>query len=186
MLALEPYRHPARKSWPHSKVFPKTCGQCERPFFAVWERIEWCSDRCREIARGGVLCECGAERPKFGTYCDACRVLKRRDVRKRRRVLESNLGIRGENHRARARRFGVEYEPVRLTQVYERDRWVCQLCRRRVDPHLKSPHPLSKTIDHIVPMSQGGGHVYANVQLAHRDCNTRKGVRGEPQQLALI
>jgi 5-methylcytosine-specific restriction endonuclease McrA len=47
------------------------------------------------------------------------------------------------------------------------------------------PHPKAPTIDHIVPVSEGGDDTRANVQLACFRCNSVKGPRGS-QQLALI
>ncbi|MFY9765371.1 MAG: hypothetical protein WAK42_10295, partial [Mycobacterium sp.] len=35
------------------------------------------------------------------------------------------------NSRARARRFGVENEYINKWQVFERDEWICGLCRSR-------------------------------------------------------
>jgi 5-methylcytosine-specific restriction endonuclease McrA len=51
---------------------------------------------------------------------------------------------------------------------------------------LKWPHPRAATLDHIVPMSCGGGHTYANTQCSHWQCNQLKLARGEGEQLALI
>jgi 5-methylcytosine-specific restriction endonuclease McrA len=52
---------------------------------------------------------------------------------------------------------------------------VCGICGRPVDKSLKFPHPLSPTIDHIIPVSKGG-HPSAldNLQLAHFTCNREK------------
>lgn len=52
---------------------------------------------------------------------------------------------------------------------------VCWICGKPVDPALKSPHPLSKTVDHKVPVAKGG-HPSAieNLALAHRACNRAK------------
>jgi 5-methylcytosine-specific restriction endonuclease McrA len=33
------------------------------------------------------------------------------------------------------------------------------------------------TIDHIVPISKGGGNILSNLQLAHYECNQAKGNR---------
>ena len=54
----------------------------------------------------------------------------------------------------------------------------CALCGKPVDRSLKFPHPLSPTIDHIIPI-QKGGHPFAleNLQLAHLVCNQTKGTR---------
>lgn len=52
---------------------------------------------------------------------------------------------------------------------------VCGICGRTVDKSLKYPHPLSATIDHIIPVSRGG-HPSGidNLQLAHFTCNRQK------------
>jgi len=48
------------------------------------------------------------------------------------------------------------------------------------------PHPKAPTIDHIVPLAQGGDDTRDNVQLAHFECNWRKRDAGESEQLRLI
>lgn len=66
-----------------------------------------------------------------------------------------------------------------------RDRGRCGLCRGRVALKKVVPHPKAPTIDHVVPVSEGGDDTRANVQLACFRCNSAKGARGA-QQLALI
>lgn len=52
---------------------------------------------------------------------------------------------------------------------------VCGICGKPVDFHLKFPHPLSKCIDHIIPVAKGGHPSdLANMQLAHLSCNRAK------------
>lgn len=52
---------------------------------------------------------------------------------------------------------------------------VCALCGKSVDMSLKFPHPLSKTVDHIIPVSRGGNPSdISNLQLAHFCCNRQK------------
>ena len=52
---------------------------------------------------------------------------------------------------------------------------VCGICGRPVDKTLKYPHPLSKCIDHIIPVVKGGHPSdIANLQLAHWTCNRQK------------
>jgi 5-methylcytosine-specific restriction endonuclease McrA len=72
-----------------------------------------------------------------------------------------------------------------MAELGERDSWRCHLCRRKVNPVLESPHDLSKTMDHLVPIADGGDHEPANLALAHRICNTRRSTGGVVQ-LALI
>lgn len=88
--------------------------------------------------------------------------------------------------RVRRERALLSGEVVRLVDVAERDGHRCQLCGRAVRPSLAHPHPMSASLDHVVPLSKGGEHTMANVQLAHLDCNMRKGNRPAGEQLRLI
>ena len=52
---------------------------------------------------------------------------------------------------------------------------VCGICGKPVDFNLKYPHPLSPTLDHIIPLAKGGHPSdISNLQLAHRCCNRQK------------
>lgn len=52
---------------------------------------------------------------------------------------------------------------------------ICGICGKPVDFSLKYPHPLSATVDHIIPVSKGGHPSdLSNLQLAHRCCNREK------------
>jgi len=77
-------------------------------------------------------------------------------------------------------------EPYTLHEIAERDARICGLCGGDVDMLIRNPDPRAPTIDHVVPLSLGGDDIKANVQLAHRACNTAKGARGSGEQLALI
>lgn len=59
-------------------------------------------------------------------------------------------------------------------EIFDRDQWVCQICRTAVDPALRWPQMRTATLDHRVPLAAGGTHTPANVQLAHWACNLRK------------
>ena len=53
---------------------------------------------------------------------------------------------------------------------------VCGICGKPVDKvKYRYPHPLSATVDHIIPVSKGGHPSdLSNLQLAHRCCNRQK------------
>lgn len=95
-------------------------------------------------------------------------------------------GLVPGKHKVRAKHYGVEYEPVNPRRVFARDRWRCGICGGKVNPQLSWPDPMSASIDHVLPMSQGGGHTYANTQCSHLTCNASKQARGGGEQLALI
>ncbi len=81
----------------------------------------------------------------------------------------------GKSHRQRAKKHGTPHESVNRTRVFERDGWMCGICGVEVDREAKFPAPLSPSLDHVIPISRGGGHLYSNVQLAHLSCNVKKG-----------
>jgi len=53
---------------------------------------------------------------------------------------------------------------------------------------VRSPDALAATIDHIIPLSQGGTNEKINVQLAHFECNWKKrdGTTEGGEQLRLL
>ena len=51
---------------------------------------------------------------------------------------------------------------------------ICGICGQPVDKSLKYPHPMSPTVDHIIPCNRGGSDDLENLQLAHRKCNRMK------------
>lgn len=80
--------------------------------------------------------------------------------------------------RDRARLAGVVFEPVYRWEIYERDEWICQLCKLPVLWFLEWPHDWCAVLDHHMPLALGGDHVAANVQLAHNMCNAWKSIMG--------
>jgi 5-methylcytosine-specific restriction endonuclease McrA len=54
----------------------------------------------------------------------------------------------------------------------------CWWCGNYVDQQLPRTHPMSRIVDHVVELWQGGGEVdRANCRLAHRRCNSVKSNR---------
>jgi len=80
------------------------------------------------------------------------------------------------HHEQRARRAGVPCDySVDPLKVFARDGYRCRLCGCKTPKHLRGKNqPISPELDHIVPISAGGGHTWDNVQCACRTCNIRK------------
>lgn len=76
--------------------------------------------------------------------------------------------------RRRARKRGATIGPVDLEALWT---GTCGICGEAMDRSLRRPDPLSKSIDHILPLSKGGAHAQSNLQWAHLVCNFRKGDR---------
>lgn len=76
--------------------------------------------------------------------------------------------------RRRSRRAHIRHVPYSKVEVWRRDGWRCHLCRRPVRRDVRFPHPLSPTIDHLVPVAAGGDDVIGNVACAHFICNSRR------------
>lgn len=69
-------------------------------------------------------------------------------------------------YRAR-RKASPSVERITRHEIYERDGGMCRLCGTVLAE-------TASTMDHIIPLSRGGEHTRANIQLACRSCNSRK------------
>lgn len=167
----------SRTTWPSCRIFARYCTQCGEAFTAQRERTT-CGKRCadaayRDARRVTPMCaRCGVEVDHRGN-CEPCRQAVRRE-RKRR-----------DKARRRALKAGAACEPVSPSVVFARDNWRCHICGKKAKRDAVAPHPLSATIDHLVPLADGGDHTYANLATAHFICNARRGTGGQAQ-LALI
>lgn len=76
--------------------------------------------------------------------------------------------LRPERDPARSKVFKNNKKIILATQN------ICGICGKPVDKSLKYPHPMSPTVDHIIPCAKGGSDDLDNLQLAHRQCNRMK------------
>ena len=131
-----------------------------------------------------------ANRERFREYEQrwAARNKEYTAAKSRRWKDENPERVRENGRRRRAQLRNAYVAPVDTAAIYERDKWICQLCRKPVKRGLVSPDPGSPSIDHILPLVEGGTHEPANVQLAHLGCNRRKQryVYGNGEQLRLL
>jgi 5-methylcytosine-specific restriction endonuclease McrA len=172
------------------------CEECSKAFTVGNGNRSICSPECsasrarraardRNMAIVGVkqfqCVECGTVfSPAYGDKSRAyCSGECARKVARRNRPRGSD--------RKRARAYGVEYEYVNPLKVLRRDNWTCQLCGRKTPLELRGTlNPRAPEVDHILPISKGGAHTYANLQCACRACNMAKGAtpKGQHQLFA--
>jgi 5-methylcytosine-specific restriction endonuclease McrA/predicted nucleic acid-binding Zn ribbon protein len=94
---------------------------------------------------------------------------------------------KAKNHRQRARKAGVAYEPVNRLGIFGRDGWRCQVCGIKTSKaKIGTTHPRAPELDHRIPLALGGGHTWANCQCACRQCNNLKGGHRVVGQLTMF
>lgn len=129
----------------------------------------------------GGICEiCGKwmDGPKHGRrYCsEPCNMLgwKRENPE---RVLE--LG-REHVRRRRAQMRTTQVEKFTDKDIRMAYGDVCYLCSGAINFKLKFPHPKSRSVDHVIPLSRGGSHTLENVAMTHYVCNQIKHAKEAP------
>lgn len=180
VLPLSEFHHPPSKQGrPASK-----CKPCVALVLKEWRKAN--PERTAEQRRRYNSSDIGRARNKERSALrreekpDAVREYRRQLYESRQRETNAqsvreyrraNPGKHSEiENRRRARKMAAFVAPVDTDAIYARDGGICQLCGTPVQR-------TAATLDHIVPLSRGGTHEPANVQIAHGPCNSRKGNR---------
>lgn len=137
------------------------CGELYTLKKAARPDQRWCSKSCAQAWRNGA-------RPPYV------------------RVQDERGDTRASRQRRRRLARIQTWDGVSDEAILERDRWRCGICRKRIGKTFRYPHPRSKSIDHIIPLSEGGDDTAANKRAAHLACNCGRMNRGGGEQLAMI
>lgn len=121
----------------------------------------WCSKSCAQAWRNGA-------RPPY------------------QRNLVTGMPRKVQLSRIRSQRKAQTWDGVTDAEILDRDRWRCGICGKRIGKSYRYPDGRSKSVDHVVPLSQGGDDTAANKRAAHLGCNRRRMNRGGGEQLALV
>ena len=138
-----------------------------------------CSRRCGYALRVRAGRGLNATRGPHPHPCETCKTITTRNSPRCGECAEVHR--RAANQRKNLKRRAGGDEPMSIRELAERDRWRCHLCRRRVNPRLRWPHPRSASRDHLIPVVDGGTNDPANLALAHLDCNVRRRDGGNVQ-----
>lgn len=87
------------------------------------------------------------------------------------------IKVRAARSRRRALIRSTSIGVVDLDLLWVRQCAVCALCNQRIDHLLAWPEPMSRSVDHIVPLSKGGTHEQSNLAWTHLVCNLKKGAK---------
>lgn len=157
----------------------RPCVICGSSFTARTTRVT-CSDACADLR---YYTPASIRNPVVNHTCAECGRPFTSYMHSSRRRFCGKRCLKRISKRIRARRLHSRpFENVGLWEIWHRDGGVCQLCFRSVDFRAKGK--MGPTMDHIIPVVGGGCHLRANLQLAHRSCNSKKGAG--PAQLRIM
>lgn len=144
-----------------------TCISCGKDYKPWGQSRKCCSPRCSALYE-----RYGDEIPSLDFDCIKCG----------KRVERDRFSARGmKPNRSKCGDCMVRQNNYELYKIFyssPKSRFKnCALCGEGIDRSLKWPHPLSRSVDHIVPVSKGGSDELENLQLAHLRCNQSKNDR---------
>ena len=142
------------------------------------KRIEALNRIQEEAAAGRATCSC--------IECGALFIVK--PGVKKIYCSRTCLSKRAGTYRQHVIRTSAIYsESFTAREVFVKANWRCRQCRRRVYQGDPAWSDRQATLDHIVPVSKGGLHVWSNVQCLCRACNLSKSDKmDKPMQLSFL
>lgn len=186
----------------------KVCQVCYSEFVAGKHGKRYCSEMCRSVgyarklqarrdsrveAKAGRVCGKCATPVPLGVRADSsyCSIKCQQSAwyeeneshlrESSRRWARENQDLRNVyEHRRRQRRLGREPGAIDSRAMRSSLANECGICGDWIDPSVEYPDPMSKSLDHIVPLARGGAHCIENVQAAHLRCNLKKGASVQP------
>lgn len=150
------------------------CAACAKQDELAKTRESWrlAAEATHRAAGRVTSCEeCGCEFcPLYGssnaTLCQPCRLVRDRRLHRIHKL------------KRKAAERGVHAERVDPIKVFERDRWRCHLCGCKTPRAKRGTYDDdAPELDHVIPLSKGGPHTYANTACACRRCNREKADR---------
>ena len=158
--------------------FTRKCEWCEIEFTTEWETKAYCSRQHKE--RAYALRKRGRKTQVVRTLhirlCKGCTSQFTTDRADKMYCSEDcREWTRAQIKQERDKEWEKAKTPKLKYRLFWRDNGLCQICLTPLDRTLKYPDPMSFSIDHLIPRSQGGTHAFDNLRIAHLLCNSQRG-----------
>lgn len=168
----------AHRPGPFCSVWFNQCKECKQWFRAKNGRSTYCSDECRKAYECQRYAKYAKQKKGYEIkFCKECNKEFIPVYGSKRRTFCSELCAKRYSRKLKKRieKFGGVYQSIDPIKVLDRDKWTCQICKGKTPKKLRGTNESNAPeIDHIVPISKGGWHVYENVQCTCRQCNNKK------------
>jgi 5-methylcytosine-specific restriction endonuclease McrA len=146
-------------------------------FYASKTNADGLATRCKTCSKKAV-----ADRAKK----DPAKELQRHAIYREKnrvtlRVRNRDYRKTHKNSRKRPEKEIKKPDRTRINKIYIylRDKGICQLCYKKVDPY-------DASFDHVIPRCEGGKDTLPNVVLTHLRCNLSKNKYRVTQQQRLL
>lgn len=134
---------------------------------AVAETLQtaWCFD-CKQFKPVEAFAKNKSRKSGLNQICRSCKSIRAKhhwvtyehDQSKR---VEANQVFRAKQC------YDGPYDRINPVKLFNRDKGICGICKKPVTLE-------DSSIDHVIPLSRGGKHLWTNVQIAHKSCNAEK------------
>jgi len=157
--------------------FTRQCAWCSQPFQTTIKNKIYCTRKCLDRKKD-LRRRTKTNAPTY--YLKVCRACKEQFMARRVNQIYCS-GACAEYHKEQKRketeqgRWKAAGKPLWKARIYYRDKGICQLCLKTIDLTIEYPNPISYSLDHKIPRSQGGTHNQSNLQAAHLICNSKRG-----------
>lgn len=161
--------------WRGSRSLPlgqARCHDCRRA--ALMAICPVCDELFQTVVRSDKGATAGRRTETCGQYCN--------NIHQIGGVFDPKLkaasALEHDHARVARRRKLIKegtVEKFTRLEIFERDGWICHICKDPVDKTLSGRSPMGATIDHLISLFDGGEHSKANVALAHNSCNAKRG-----------
>ncbi len=167
-----------------AKSFLRACERCDEKFkvYPSAPNRRFCSAECRKNPSLDSVCENCRKPYKYkpgrnrGLFCkDSCRIAWFSQNFQGENSPHWKGGIRAGFYSKRRRAVYRKGENINHLEVFEYHNWICNICGQDIDPGVRFPDKRAASLEHIIPISKGGQHVWDNVAPAHIECNNKKG-----------